>query len=141
MNRLHGLTPKQEKLIGCLLTERTIEQACEKANVAIVTHWRWMQQGSFVRAYRKARVDILEVIVAQLQRLTTAAVDTLERNLHCGNPSVEIRAASIILEQAAKGVETLDLEQRIQTIEDQLREEHAWYEQSEITVKPGSKEK
>jgi hypothetical protein len=139
MNRIHRLTAKQEKLIGCLLTERTIEQACEKAGVAVVTYWRWMQQVSFARAYRKARIHILEGIVAQLQGLTVAAVDTLERNLNCENPTVEIRAASIILDHAAKGVEALDLEQRLQTIEDQVREDHAWDEQSPRTGEPDRK--
>lgn len=130
MNRIYKLTAKQEKLIGYLLSERTIDQACGKAGVGVATYGRWLRQEAFVRAYRKARRDILEGVVSRLQGLTVAAVDALERNLNCENPAVEIRSASMILEQAVKGVEMLDLEARIETLEDTIKAEYEWNEQS-----------
>jgi hypothetical protein len=41
----------------------------------------------------------------------------LERNLNCENPAAEIRAAQIILEQSLKGLEILDIESRLETLE------------------------
>jgi hypothetical protein len=128
MKRIDKLTNRQEKLIGCLLTERTIEDACQSAGVAVVTYWRWMQQPTFAKAYRKSRREILEGVVARLQGLTIAAVDTLERNLNCENPTVENRSASIILDQAVKGVETLDLAHRIESLESTLVGQENWNE-------------
>lgn len=128
MNRMYRLTAKQEKLIAALLVERTIEQACKTAGVAVVTYWRWMKQPVFVRAYRKSRFEVLEGVVARLQGLTIAAVDTLERNLGCENPAVEVRTASIILDQSVKGVEALELEYRITALEDDQRAREAWDE-------------
>ena len=49
--------------------------------------------------------------------LPTAAIDTLERNLNCENPAVEIRSASIVLEQSIKGLEILDVEGRLVMLE------------------------
>ena len=111
------ITNKQEKLIALLLTEKTIDEACKKAGVNVTTYWRWMQNEIFLRQYRKARRGILENTVAKLQSVTYQAIDTLERNLTCENPGAEIRAAQIILEQSIKGLETLDVENRIEMIE------------------------
>jgi hypothetical protein len=44
-------------------------------------------------------------------------VDTLEINLACEVPSVEVRAALGILEHACRGVELLDLESRLAALE------------------------
>lgn len=115
------ISPKQARLIGLLLTERTAEDACRKANVSVTTYWRWMRETDFQIAYRDTRKDILENTVAKLQGIAFAAVDTLERNLNCENPSAEIRAASIILEQAAKGVEVLDLAVRLEFLEEYVK--------------------
>jgi hypothetical protein len=111
------ISAKQQKLIALLLTERTIDAACQKAKVAPTTYWRWMRERRFLVAYRAARRGILENTVAKLQSIVFAAVDTLERNLNCENPAVEIRAAAIILEQSIKGLEMLDIEARLETLE------------------------
>jgi len=122
MNTSDGISNKQEKLIALLLTEKTIDEACKKANVAVVSYWRWMQNENFLKHYRKARRGILENTVAKLQSITFAAIDTLERNLNCENPSVEVRSAAIILEQSIKGLETLDVENRLELLETLLKE-------------------
>lgn len=117
MKRKLEISPKQQRLIACLVTERTVDGACRKAKVAVSTYWRWMKDETFVREYRQARRDIFENTTAQLPGLTQSAIDTLERNLSCGNPSVETRTAAIILEQAFKGFELFDLEQRLEALE------------------------
>ena len=111
------LSVKQEKLIALLLSERTIDEACSKAGVNVTTYWRWMQDENFLREYRKVRRGILENTVARLQSSTYQAIETLERNLHCENPSVEIRCAQIILEQSVKGMESLETESRLAQLE------------------------
>lgn len=112
------ISAKQEKLIGLLLTERTIDAACQKAKVNAATYWRWMKDDDFLREYRRMRRGILENTVAKLQSSTYQAIDTLERNLNCENPASEIRAAQIILEQSLKGLELLDVENRLENLEE-----------------------
>jgi hypothetical protein len=111
------LTRKQEAAIGFLLTERTQEKAAEKTGVSTATLRRWLSLPVFVGAYRQARRTVVEAAVGRLQRATTKAVAALTRNLRCGNPSVEIRSAATILEQAAKGIELLDLTERVAEME------------------------
>ena len=125
MQTFFHLSANQEKLIALLLTEKTIDEACKKAGVNVTTYWRWMQDESFLREYRKIRLGILENAVAKLQSATFQAIETLERNLHCENPSVEIRCAQIILEQTMKGLETLEtseVEKRIETLRSTIDE-------------------
>jgi hypothetical protein len=123
MEHSESISKRQESLIAHLLTERTIDAACKKADVSASTYWRWMKEAPFLNEYRRAREGILENTVAKLQSLTYEAIDTLERNLHCENPSVEIRCATIILEQAIKGMEMLNLKARVEELEESLRRE------------------
>ncbi|MEJ7861527.1 MAG: phBC6A51 family helix-turn-helix protein [Pyrinomonadaceae bacterium] len=124
------LTTKQEKLIALLLTEKTIDEACKKAGVNVTTYWRWMKDENFIGQYRKMRRGILENTVAKLQSITYQAIETLERNLTCENPSVEIRCAQIILEQSLKGLEMLDIENRLEMLEHLVKHEEENDEQT-----------
>ena len=114
---LSTISAKQERLIAFLLSDRTIEGACQRASVAVTTYWRWMRDEEFLREYRNARKGVLENTVARLQAITFAAIDTLERNLNCENPSVETRAAAIVVTQAIRGLEILDVENRLAALE------------------------
>lgn len=116
------ISAKQEKLIALLLTEKTIDEACKKSGVNVTTYWRWMQDKNFLIEYRKARRGILENVVSKLQSVSHQAIETLERNLSCENPAVEIRAAQIILEQSIKGLETLDVENRLEMLESLVKD-------------------
>lgn len=122
------ISNKQEKLVALLLTEKTIDEACKKAAVNVTTYWRWMQNEEFLRHYRKARRSILENTVAKLQSATHQAIETLERNLTCENPGAEIRSAQIILEQSIKGLELLDIDNRLETIETIIKDKEGAYE-------------
>ena len=108
---------KQKLAIVALLQQPTVEAAAKAVGVADVTLWRWMQQPEFTERYRAARRQVLEQAIAQLQRASSEAVETLRRNLSCTVASVEVRAALAIIDQAVKGAEVLDLETRIAALE------------------------
>ncbi len=118
-SRGHGdkLNRKQEQAIAALLSASSIKAAATSCGMAEVTLWRWLQLPDFQTAYRAARRQVVERAVSELQAACGAAVETLKRNLHCEQPSVEIRAAQVILEQAVKGVELIDLQQRVDRLE------------------------
>jgi len=114
---LMKISGRQERLISFLLSDRTAEEACQRAGVAFTTYWRWMRHPEFLREYRNARKGVLENTVGRLQAVVHIAIDTLERNLNCENPSVETRAASIVVTQAIRGLEILDVENRLAALE------------------------
>ena len=108
---------KQDKAILALLTEPTVEAAARAADVAPATIWRWNQQAEFRSRLRDARRAVVEGAIGRLQQAATEAVATLQRNLTCGTPSVEVRAATAILDQAIKAVELFDLVERVEQLE------------------------
>ncbi len=120
---MQGLTKKQEAAIAALLSTSVMKDAAAQVGISDVTLWRWLQLPEFEAAYRAARRQVVERAVTELQAATGEAVETLKRNLHCEQASVEIRAAQIILEQAVKGVELIDLQERVERLESLLDEQ------------------
>jgi hypothetical protein len=111
---------KQEQAIAALLSEPSVEAAAAKAGVGVSTLKRWLVEPGFRHLYQHARTGLLERVVATLLRLSTSAVVALARNLTCGKPSVEVRAAEVILTQGNRGVELLDLAERVVELERKL---------------------
>ncbi len=124
-SRGHGdkLSRTQEKAIAALLSTRTIGEAAKVCGVNDATMWRWLQLPDFQAAYRAARRQVVERAITELQAAASEAVETLKRNLHCEQPNVEIRAAQIVLEQAVRGVELIDLQERVERLETMLSEQ------------------
>jgi hypothetical protein len=79
-----------------------------------------MKQPEFRAKLRDARRAVVEGAIGRLQAAATEAVDTLRRNLTCGTPSVEVRAATAILDQAVRAVELWDLAERLDRLEARL---------------------
>ncbi len=105
--------------MAALLTARTIPEAASEAGIGGRTLERWLSEDpAFVAEYRAARRRVVEAAVSQLQNATVEAVDCLTRNLHCGMPSTEVRAASVILDHALKAVELYELETRLSALEE-----------------------
>src|SRR6476469_6684325 len=99
------LTPRQHAAVAALLTERTHALAAEKARVAEQTLRRWLATDhNFLTAYRAARRAVMDGVTGRLQQAGAAAVDALERNLTCGKPADEVRAAVAALAHAARGL-------------------------------------
>ncbi len=111
------LTRKQEVVIAALLTEPTHAAAAAKAGVGEATLQRWLLLPEFQAAYRLALRGIVEAAIGRLQQTTSKAVEALERNLTCGHPGSEIRAALGILDQSLKAVELIDLTTRVEEME------------------------
>jgi hypothetical protein len=111
---------KQDRAIIALLTEPTVEAAARSIDIAPATIWRWSQQPDFRARLRDARRAVVEGAIGRLQQTATEAVETLRRNLTCGAPSVEVRAATAILDQAVKAVELFDVVERLEQLEARL---------------------
>ena len=113
---------KRELAIAALLSEPTVEAAAKKAKVGYKTLCLWLKDPDFNREYREARRQIVEGAVSRLQQTAVVAVLTLHRNLTCGNPGTEVRAAQVILEQSVKAVELADLAQQVEELRQRIGE-------------------
>jgi hypothetical protein len=155
----HGckLDRRREAALAALLTEPTIERAAAKAGVAYRTLKTWLATPEFQQAFKDARRTVLQETVSQLLSGCSDAVATLRRNLSCGVPAAENRAAVALLVYALKGLEAeglgnevaelrqrlekvqndADLFQRIESYIPQLRKLNANGDGHEPGVPPG----
>lgn len=109
----------REKALSALLESASITEAAKKCGLNEKTLRRYLEDAEFQKEFRAARRVVFEQNIVRLQSLHAGAVDTLERNLNCENPSVEVRAAQIIIEGNRKDFETLDILERLETLENE----------------------
>ncbi len=126
-------TANREKALSALLESSSITDAANKCGLNEKTLRRYLDDADFQKEFRAARRTLFEQNIVRLQSLHAGAVDTLERNLTCENPSVEVRAAQIIIEGNRKDFETLDILERLEKIEDEHQK------QIEETAKPNNR--
>ena len=121
--RGHGeqQTRKLDLAISALLTTRTLEEAAEACGINERTLRRWIEEPEFRAALTAASRQVLESSVVELSVDAQMAVETLRRNLRCGRPEAEIRAAQIILAQAMRGIEFFEFERRLAHLEELYR--------------------
>ena len=113
------LTPKQEKAIGALLSESTMEEAAEAAGVNRATIFRWLQQEEFQTAYTQVRRESVKHAIARLQNRSSEAVEVLAEIMkdEMNAPSARVSAAKAIIEYSIKAVEVEDLAKRLAELE------------------------
>ncbi len=128
-------TANREKALSALLESATISDAAIKCGLNEKTLRRYLEDAEFQKEFRAARRVVFEQNIIRLQSLHGNAVDTLERNLTCENPSVEVRAAQIVIEGSRKDFETLDILERLETLENEHQK------QIEQTTQPNNRKR
>ena len=108
---------REDVALAALLSERTIAEAAAKAALSESTMLRWLADPAFKARYRDARRQVVEAAITGIQQAASDAVAALRRNLTCGIPAVEVGAAKSVLDFAVKGVELVDLAERVEQLE------------------------
>jgi len=117
-------TTNKEKALAALLECSSIADAAKSCHLSQETLYRYLREKEFVADYRNARRQVVENSITRLQQASGEAVETLRRNLSCKNANAEIRAAQIILDNAIKGVELVDVIERLEMIENAIETEN-----------------
>ena len=115
----HGarLPRKWELAIASLLQAPTLAEAAALVGISAKTLRQWLADLDFSRAYRQARVRIVETAIGRLQHLAGKAVDTLADLLNSSHTPTRARAALGILDAATKAIELGDLVSRVEALE------------------------
>jgi AcrR family transcriptional regulator len=108
----------KEKVLAALIETSSVRDAAKKSGIAEATVYRYLQDKEFLAEYRNARRQTVESAIAQMQNAATAAVYKLTELMNCENPAVAARCAQIILDNAIKGVELIDVVERLENLED-----------------------
>jgi hypothetical protein len=107
-------------LILALAEGCTVEEAAKRARVSVATVYRRRREPAFRAAVNEARRELWVSAVGQLTTATTEAAATLRDLLHSPMDQVRVAAARSILEHAAKGIDTVELEERLRVVEERL---------------------
>jgi len=116
----HGqkLSRKQETAIAALLTCDTVTAAASSCGVSAPTLHRWLRETEFRAAFELAKRTLVRDALATVQLAAGEAVVTLRRQLTCGQPTVECRAATALIDLAIRTVALSDIEERLSLLED-----------------------
>lgn len=119
------LKPKQEKFIIALMSKATTEEAIEEAGINRNTAYKYLRDPDFSDEYRRIRRETMQQVTSKLQNASFIAVETLldvMADKELSTSSSRVQASRTVLENAYKGIEMDDLQQRIEQLEKALDE-------------------
>jgi hypothetical protein len=115
---------RRNSILAALLTHATIAAAADAAKVSERTIRRYLGKPRFRALLEEARKAALESAVGSVSSLADDALAALKKNLTCGIPAAEIKAAVAIFDVLLKGhsflqgiEEIRELQARIDAIE------------------------
>jgi AcrR family transcriptional regulator len=109
----------KEKALLALLSTNTVKDAAAECGLSVESLYRYLKEPEFVAEYRAHRRNLMEATIGRIQQAADQAVHTLRRNMGCKNPGVEVRAASIVIDNALRGVELTDILERLEALENE----------------------
>ncbi len=117
----HGekISRKKQQLIGALLQYPSVREAALVVGISESSAYRWLKEPFFQEHYREARRQILDFSIAQVQIITTEAVQVLREILTDTTTPANSRisAIKIIMEIGIKGLEITDILARLDRLE------------------------
>jgi mannitol-specific phosphotransferase system IIBC component len=111
----------KEKVLIALLETPSIREAAKISGICEGTIYSYLKDKEFLSEYRNARRQTVETAIAQMQNAASEAVARLKELQYSENPAVAARCAQIIFENSVKGLETTDILQRLETLENEHR--------------------
>jgi hypothetical protein len=114
----------KEKVLIALVETSSVREAAKVSGFGEATIYRYLQDKEFLTEYRNARRQTVESAIAQMQNAASEAVERLKELQYCENPAVAARCAQIIFENSVKGLETTDILERLEKIEDEHQKQN-----------------
>jgi len=113
---------RKERFLVALLETPTVKEAAARAGVSERTAYRWVSDEDFAERWRAEKRRRVEASLERLEFAAGAAVECLVRNMRCGMPSVEVRAATAVLDLGIRATELLEMEDRVRAMERRMGE-------------------
>jgi hypothetical protein len=116
----HGEKKSRRQLLAieALVAEATITAAARRAKISERTLRRWMKDPDFRAAYDEALLEIVRGAIALAQKGSVGVMGELLRVAVAGGREVDrVRAGLGVLDRIFRGVELLDLESRLASLE------------------------
>lgn len=123
-NDKNSLTTKQIKFIDAMLTEPTIEKACQKAGVSRATGHKYLKVAAVKKTLRIKQDEIMDKTTQMLYLASSNAVTVLSDIMLNTkvNPFIRTQAAKAILEQSYKTHEIFGVVRQIEELRLEIEE-------------------
>jgi len=119
-NGANGLTEKQLQVLPYLVTAPSISDASRRAEVGRTTLYRWMDDWKFREELERLRSEALDLAHTEIKGLMLKAIHVVGEAMDDPSPFVRLRAAQTALSAGSRMVETKELQQRLERLEDAL---------------------
>jgi hypothetical protein len=115
------LKARQQAAVGAILSSRTLAEASANSGVSTATLKRWQAQPAFREALEQGSRDLLSSAITHMLRASSRAAETLVSLLESEQEGIRLRAALGLFDRVTEMVAYLDLEARLQSVEEQLK--------------------
>jgi len=99
----------------------SVEKASEVAQVSRQCIYNWLGQKSFKNELRQRQSVLFQSLSKRLVNITEKALQVLEDCLSSRNEAIRLRASGIALSSLKNVMELADFEERLTTIEENMR--------------------
>jgi hypothetical protein len=111
------LTPKQYRYLEALLQHTTSRAACKVCKISERTGRNWRGLPEFRQRLAEAQQELFREAIARLKTSLPRAATTLVKCLKCKEPVDRIRAARACFDHCFRGVDLVDIQQRLDRLE------------------------
>lgn len=108
---------RYERVAQELVTSGRRDQAAANAGISTSTLDRWFNDEIFLEILREKQQQAMVRALAEVRSSLSDAANALLRNLTCGQPSAEIRAATALFDLTMRLHESVDLTDRLVQLE------------------------
>ena len=116
------LTPRQQAAIPHLVVAKSTKEGCKRARISRKTFYEWLKDPAFTKEVKVQREMVIAEALENLKGAMTTAVETLVTLLDTAtNDSLKRLIAKDILEYSLKAREQEELLQRIEWLENHVR--------------------
>lgn len=118
------LSKNKEAFLLALLSNSTIKDASEQVGISTQTGHQYLNDPEFKKAYSQVRKDTFQLATNKLQSSFTRAVEVLNEVMEDEQSpaSSRVQAAKTIVQNAYKSYEIDELEERLDRIEDMIKD-------------------
>ena len=119
-NTTNNLTKRQEQVLPILLSSTSYEEAARRAKISPKQIYEWLKEDNFKKELMKRRNEIFCEALHFLKSSIIKATKTLVSLLETSDDRLKMQVADKIINNAYKGAELINLEERISLLEEQI---------------------
>ena len=112
---------RKERALDCLTAGVTVAKTAETVGAHRATVFGWLHEPEFAHALNERRRLATESAIATLQSAANEAAGVLLNEMRNAKSGIKVWAAQTVLQFALRGIETAELESRLNEVEDLLK--------------------